>query len=657
MFACPEPSPAADVVIVEAATDQGGGEQPTTRRQPLRSVAYGLWPLLSLVDVLVGRISPPAGSSHPSQLILLAELARIALTAVAAITLLMGPGLLLRRLAARWGQLPLGFLPCVGGAVLAGTGLLAWGLAPETHSQLTCRDVLVPVLVLLLVLSCFVREPLLDPDEHWVLRVTGLVFVLGLARSLWSVSPAGELYQGTIARTLEVGDRPDSRTSFLVSTLVGHGLRDFGPLAHLLFYPYTFSDRGPLSGIMAAPVMLLAGANPPPQFPVQPWMPFDPQGFMAYRILMMLLAVSCILAVYSLARLAGGPATGRIAVLLTAGTPFVVHEVYFTWPKLAAAAMCVLAGYLVIARQPFLAGLFVGIGYLMHPLALLSVPTLLLLVLLVALRQRAAWTRGLLRLSVWAVGAMIGLGCVLVSWREALGSHYTQGRFLDYFRMSNNALHAPLSSWISTRLASVGNTLIPLRLPLVDGNLRTVNLVGPHNTRLPAGGLVHFFFQYWNTLPFGVGITFFPVLLYLLYKLARQRPLALLLLVVLPFGFFAVYWGSFTSGLMREGLHAWLLTLLVLAAIQLMDELTGRRLGRLLTAALVLRLVEIAAMLTVTTVRTGHRLVSRQWLLTDVSALVLMAAALVGLALLTVRELRQYRPAGIGESAGTPAHP
>jgi hypothetical protein len=329
-----------------------------------------------------------------------------------------------------------------------------------------------------------------------------------------------------------------------------------------------------------------------------------------------------------------------LAALLLAGTPFVLHDVYFTWPKLAAAALCLLAGYLVLTGRPVRAGLAIGAGYLMHPLALLSVPTLLLLEVLAVRPAGQRWPP-LRRLAGWSLGSLAGLAAILVSWRIVQGRHYSQDKFLSYLRMANNAQHPSVAQWLTARAISVGNTLVPLRLPIVDGNSRAINTVGPGNSRLPAGALVHFFFQYWNGLPFGVGILFFPVLIGALYRFARRNPLGTLVAVVVPFVVFAVYWGSFTSGLLREGLHPWVATLLVLAAVALVAEPWSRWWRLLLAGALIGRLVEALAMLTVTSVASRHELVDHRWLGTDLAGLALLLVGLLGLAGLTLAELRR----------------
>ena len=66
------------------------------------------------------------------------------------------------------------------------------------------------------------------------------------------------------------------------------------------------------------------------------------------------------------------------AAAIVATTPFVVHDTFFTWPKLLTAAVVLAAAHLILRKQRVLAGGVVGIAYLIHPLALLSLPVLAL---------------------------------------------------------------------------------------------------------------------------------------------------------------------------------------------------------------------------------------------------------------------------------------
>src|SRR5207237_8014547 len=121
--------------------------------------------------------------------------------------------------------------------------------------------------------------------------------------------------------------------------------------------------------------------EPPVTVGTQRWLPFAPQGFVGYRLAMMTMASTSFLSLWTLTKRLAGELAGRFAVLLAATTPFLVHEIWFTWPKLLAASLVLLAAVALIDRHPLLAGVLLGLGYLVHPIALLSAPILALLAL------------------------------------------------------------------------------------------------------------------------------------------------------------------------------------------------------------------------------------------------------------------------------------
>jgi 4-amino-4-deoxy-L-arabinose transferase-like glycosyltransferase len=360
---------------------------------------------------------------------------------------------------------------------------------------------------------------------------------------------------------------------------------------------------------------------------------------MAYRLAMMTFASTTLLSLWTLTRRLGGVRAARLAVLLAATTPFLVHEVWFTWPKLLATSLVLLAALSLIEGRALDAGFLVGIGYLVHPLALVSLPALGLIAVwpLVGAQLR----RPQLRSGLWLLG---GAAVPVAAWRVVNGSHYVQSDFLHYITGAGRAkafgdllvrafgghpTPVTLSDWISDRLVSLGNTLVPTRLFFFSGHDPSINVVRPCYPfcagRSPA--VVHFFFQYWNTLPFGIGIVFFPLLLASLWRAARRWTWPILVAVIVPFVVFAVYWGDASTGLLREGLHAWVLTLLIVVAL----EQCGRGYPWLRAwpsrAVLALRSVEVLLVATVPTIATRHRLYDDRFVLTDIAALL----TLVGL--------------------------
>ncbi len=570
---------------------------------------------LALASCGLGLLAEPTAAPHHLREQAL-DLVRVLCTIALALSLLLGPGVAWRALSPADRPLSLGFLPLPGLALMIGGGSIAWALAASIDPRTVCYMLFALVLGGLVgTLLWAGPQELFDREERRVLLVVGCVLGLAVGRTLWSLGPEGELYAGTISRTLEVGDRSDSRISFHITQLIAAGEDPYGRLATILLMPYNFSSRGPLPGLAASPVVLLAGGRPPAVRPEQPWLPFDPQGFMAYRLAMMSFAAVAFLALWDLVRRLVGREGAYLAVLLAATTPFLVHEVWFTWPKMLAAAMVLLGAIRVIQRRPLQTGLLSGVGYLMHPGALLAVPTLGLITLWPV--RRAQWKRPRIRQGLLLVA---GLAVSLIGWRLVTGVHYDQSAFLDYFeRTGPGGVPGFGTAWIASRLASLGNTLVPLLLPLADANNASINVVKGSS---PA--VVHFFFQYWNTLPFGVGIIFVPVLVIGLWRAGRRWPWPVAAVVIVPFALFAVYWGSFTSGLMREGLQAWTLTLCAVIACE--QAASGFRWLRStpIRMLLALRVVEVLAMAMVPTLATRHELVSAGFRLTDAVAVAAM---------------------------------
>lgn len=577
---------------------------------------------LALLGCALGLLAqPPEGvqGGHGDQLL---DLVRVVTTVALALSLLLGPGIAWRALAGPERRIGLAFLPLPGLAILAAAGALAWALGGSVDPRTICFALTLPVLALVLgTLASTGPDQIFDPEEQRCLLVVGCVLGLAVARALWSLGPEGELYGGTVSHTLEVGDRSDSRISFIIPQLVANHEGPYGRLAALLFAPYNFSSRGPVPGLAATPLVLVTGGHPPAAQPEQAWAPFDHQGFEAYRLTMIVFACLAFTSLWDLTRRLAGAGAARLALVLAATTPFLVHETWFTWPKMLAASMVLAAAICVISRRPLAGGLLMGGGYLMHPVALLSLPAIGLIALWPL--RGARWNRPqvgqLLRLAA-------GVAFAVLVWRLVNGSHYSQSGFLEYFTEAGSNIHPDLGAWAVFRAKSLADTVVPLLLPLAESDNPSINVVGG---RSPA--VVHFFFQYWNTLPFGVAIVFFPLLLASLWRSVRRWPWAVFVVVLMPFALFTIYWGSSSSGMMREGLQAWTLTLMAVVAC----EQAARRFpwlrSRPVRVLLALRTVEVLAVALVPTLATRRELFGDQFVLSDavaVAAMLAFAAAL-----------------------------
>jgi hypothetical protein len=589
-------------------------------------VMLGLWGL-GAGSCVLGLAAPPPHGPHHGVGEQVLDLLRVLCATALVIVLLLGPGVAWR---ARRGQdrMALGFLPLPGLALLAATGGLAWALAGDIEPWVTSLAVLAPVMAWLLwVLIRQPSEDLLSWEEGWVLLIVGCVLGFTIARSLWSPGPSGELYGGTVSRTLEVGNRSDSRIPFVIVQLVGHGTTPYSPLAASYFAPYDFSSRGPLEGLAAAPVVLAAGGRPPVELPNQTWAPFDRQGFMAYRLAMMAFACTAFLSLWTLVRKLGSSGAARLALLLGATTPFLVHEVWFTWPKLLASSLVILAAICIIERRPLAGGLLTGFGYLVHPVALVSLPILAMLALwpLVGARLKRPHVRS-------AVLVLAGAAVCVLAWRLVNGSHYTQSGFADYLAHAGFNFDPTAWEWVSFRFMSVGNTLVPLMLVFASAHDSYINVFGGIS---PAS--IHFFFQYWTGVPFGAAIVFFPLLLIALWRAARRWRWPVFVAVIAPFAAFAVYWGASKTGMLREGLQAWMLAVLAVVALEQSAEGFSWLRSAPLRAVLALRSFELLVLALGPTIATG-RLIIWDFALVDIVALAAMVGFSAALAAALWRE-------------------
>lgn len=534
---------------------------------------------------LLGLAIPATEATHTTLDQETLDLVRVALTICLAVTLVMGPGIAVRAFLDR--PIRLAFLPLFGIGVMTFAGCLAWCLHGALATDMTCFVVVGPVLGLMFgILLAAGPEDFLTSEERRTLLLLGIPVGLAIARSLWSLGPIGELDAGLIGHNLVTEGRPDSHIPFVVTEMVAHGTKPYGPEGYDLFAPYLFSSRGPVAGIASAPVVLVTGGRPVLGVPNQHWEPFDAQGFMAFRIAMITMSATALLTMWQLVRGLAGKRAARLGLILGISTPFVFFELIFTWPKLLAASFILLSALWLFERKPLRAGLSVGVGYLFHPGALLAY---------FALGPLALWPlRGaklkrpqILTLLLMAAGTAV----FFAAWMLANHGHNTQSGFFDYFREAGPAYRPTVSQWLSFRLTSLADTSVPLYLPIFqDHNVSINTLFGT------SPGVSHFFFQPWTGVPFGFAILFFPLLLVSLWRFAKRWTWPFFAVVVIPFVAFWVYWGNGSSGFLREGMQAWVLAVLAVVAIEQAASRFSWMRSRAIRAILILRAFEVFAL-------------------------------------------------------------
>ena len=200
-------------------------------------------------------------------------------------------------------------------------------------------------------------------------------------------------------------------------------------------------------------------------------------------------------------------------------------------------------------------------------------------------------------------------------------AHYAQDSFFAYFKLTGGLRPPTTANWLRSRVDSVLNTLVPLNLILF--HRWSLELQSIYEFSPP---IIQFFSSYWDTLPFGAGIAFFLLgLLRLLYLAYRKTRAWFLALVVIPFALFVPYWGWGISGLLREGLHAWFLGLILFAVV--VWHRFARRSGsffRIVNWTLLIRGVETLCVLLLPTITSQDRLVQPPYVLSDTVALAVM---------------------------------
>jgi len=385
-----------------------------------------------------------------------------------------------------------------------------------------------------------------------------------VAKSAYSVGPQGELFRGTISRNMEMADRIDSRFSFYVVQAVAHHWAPHSPTTEKFFHPWTFSSRGPLAGLVTAPIVMATHGQPPTTLPEDRWSPFDRTGFAAYRVTMIALSSSVIIALFFMLVPIVGDRWAAIAGGLLALTPFGVHELMFTWPKWAATAWLVASFALAHARRPLTAGLAVGVGFLFHPLVLLWVPWV------------ALWAsgRGERRIGPFILtGARYGVGvgaCVLPwmalgAWTPHLPGAVLAGQsgFFTYWARADWQLPT-WASWWQTRWMNFSNTFIPLHVYLSDASFNHHRLGSAHEA---SGRLVKFSQVWWNSLPFGLGLGVWTLSLVSLWRAGRPLLVFTALYVTAPALVLTAYWGMDPLGMMRECGHPLFVTIIALLIV------------------------------------------------------------------------------------------
>ncbi len=601
-----------------------------------QSKAWGGWLGVSAPFVPAAPLS--VGFFHQLTLVLMAT--------AAAILFFLSPGLVLRQLVlgSRGRLLEFIWIPIPGLLGLSLLGLFVWIGPRFLSARLISRVGL--ALLFFFVVYRLAQVPLATYTstlERGAILVLIVLVAVAVGKSTYSLGPVGELYRGTISRTLEVGDRSDSRISYCTAEMVALRSRPYSAFAGLMLGPWNFSDRGPLAALAVTPLILAGPSKIPGTVPDQTWMLFDPEGFAAYRIAMIAMACCGLLITFGISKWILPEPWALLAYLVTVTAPFAIHEIYFTWPKIVAASFVLLAAYLILRSRYFLAGFFLGIGYLFHPSTLLSVPTLLGLIILRPIAPHITARLSVEKVRQWAMhfaALFSGLAIWLLAWRLINRHHFAQSGFVFFYLQADRQV-ATLGNWLQDRLNSLLNTLLPLNLFLFHRKEYFVNAI-----EAPSPPIVEFFFQPWTGVPFGGGVLFFFCLLRLAYTAFTKARAWFMLLIVVPFLVFTAYWGAASSGVLREGMHAWFLSLMIGSVIILYRFAASHQtFFRFLNFAVLFRGVEILLMLLLPTIWTQQKVIQQRYWISDTLSLLVMFAGTIWLVWFTFTHAEKMRNA------------
>ena len=490
---------------------------------------------------------PTRASASP-----LGDLARIVGCSLLCLCLVVLPGLALSRRWAMFADGSFTFLP--GLSLLTLAGLAYWICPAAAHPRIVLLGLIVGVLIALLWSGrrgAVIRQ--IDRPARCAFVVAFAIFAIAIGRSMYAPGPVGELFGGTVSRTFWPGDRADSRISFYVSQIALEHAHAYGPLATQLFGTWSFSSRGPIAGFAAAPLVAVSGGRPPATKPQAPWSAFDAEGFEAYRIAMFGFACTAFVSFFAAVRRAAGIRAALFALGIVALAPFAIDETLFTWPKLLATSLICTAAALFMLNRRFVCGLTIGAAFLVHPSVLFSVPAF----------AGASFLRrrDTLDAARILVPLLAGLALVLTAWRLANGAHYTQTGFLAYVHQTADH-RAGIAGWLESRFDSLMNTLVPFWLIVFHPTNRNINAVGAMSSVF-----VHLAFSYWCSLPFGIGLCYFPRFVGRTLHGAKRSFGWFVGIVALPFVTFTVYWGAASTGMLREGLQWWFFGLAAFVAV------------------------------------------------------------------------------------------
>lgn len=499
----------------------------------------------------VGRLSPATGGVRDPLLQPVPNIGFFVAHAVAIAGFLFMPGLAIRALM-RSSAVPVALLPMPGLALAAGTGLAIWLAGAAASGVIATVYKLAHVALALLVIAR--RAPAYGADERHAARLYWAVVAVVIAWSIVPLTVEREFFAETNARGRMVASPPDCFIPFFTAA---YFLDDSGGGADQVRYfghEWTLTSRGPLSAWVVVTGIASLGLKPhePPFIATGAW-PADSEGYFVSRIAGILTNGFVILGAFALLQVF---APGRRDLLWfglgwVALSPVVMINTAFLWPKMLATYFGLLAIVEVAGkRRGPETGLWLALAYLSHPVGVLIAAPVLVWSGVLAARDSgslAARFAAFAGRSIWQGVWMIVFASPWLLFKILEGKHDVFFRY-PFGDGRGFEAAANLGSWLACRWDNIWYSLVP-------GTLWHSNLLVSW-----AGGSLsvpgHWAMNCAKTLPFGVGIAMFALLLRWL-PVRRNGTLNEFRICVLGGGFLlmVLVWGFSRDGLGRNCLE------------------------------------------------------------------------------------------------------
>jgi len=214
---------------------------------------------------------------------------------------------------------------------------------------------------------------------------------------------------------------------------------------------------------------------------------------------------------------------------------------------------------------------------------------------------------------------------------------HVRSTFSSYLLQANNIRPVSLGTWVNFRLENLANTLVPFRLYAFEAHTRPLN-----SFYGPSPNIDRFALSYADSLPFGVGLLYFPVYLTGLVVFAKRAPLLFVAAILLPFLGFIIFWG-YSIDPLHGGLQFLVIVSIMAAFVghsvlpRRGTALGGRWWPRVVQLSASSHAVEILVMAMLPVIVTNGVLSSGLFLPTDLLALALMVGATLALGWMTWR--------------------